>query len=183
MIGGLTLVSMMVLGASEAWAESGRRGQGSRLVVTSQLVSALHLTPMQTARIQHLRQDMIRDLADERVELRQLRRDLEQAQLHPIWNSLRILRLNRQISALQDEINERQAEYSAAVFRILTPQQRALYGRMMASGQSNAHNQHQRVANRDGHGSMGGAPSRGGDAHGNPPRGGNAPHPPIVYSR
>ena len=146
-IGGLTAAAMLMLGSSEAWAETHGIGQGSSFVLSQQVASALHMTSLQIWRINWLRQDMLQDLANERAQLRQLRLQLNQAQRHPLWHALLIHRLNRQIDAVQDTIRERQAQYNVEVFRTLTPQQRALYRQMTAQNLPSSHAPRGYVAN------------------------------------
>ena len=138
LIGGLALIGLLTLGVSEASAQGARRGQsrGAEQARMATLAEVLDLTPAQQRRIRAMRQATRRDLADERLQLRALRVQIERARSVSNPNERRVMRLYRQMSRVQAQIRQRQASFRTAVIRLLSPQQRLRLARLIRQQQN-----------------------------------------------
>ncbi len=127
LIGGLALLTVLTLGASEAWAQGARRGngQGRGAVFAPRVAQALRLTQAQQTRIRGLQIRIRQATADERAQLREVQAQIRQARLAP-QNTMHMLQpLYSQAQVLRSSIYAQQLQFRTAVYRVLNPRQRA----------------------------------------------------------
>ena len=166
LIGGLALM-MLTLGASEAWAQGARRGNGNgnrTAVLGPRVAQALRLTPAQVNQIQQLQSRMRQATADERTQLRQVNAQIRQARLAPYNNVQQLQSLYTQAQSLRSSLYAQQFRFRTAVYNVLNPQQRARLNSIIQRQRAIAHARQNRsnTANRN----LPTMPSQGGTLQG-----------------
>lgn len=126
------LFVFMVLAASNAWAFRGECGMGPGLGMNSYIASTLNLTEDQKAQIQtkqEVFQEEINPLRDElfskRMELREL-----WAKANPDQGL--ISAKQKEIQAIQNQIQEKTTQYQLECRELLTPEQQEKLGTTVA---------------------------------------------------
>ncbi|MCK8603673.1 Spy/CpxP family protein refolding chaperone [Desulfoferrobacter suflitae] len=126
------LIVFMILAASNAWAYRGGCGMGPGFGMSSDIASSLNLSEEQKAQIQarqEVFQDEINPLRDElfskRMELRELWAKASPEQ------SL-ISAKQKEIQAIQNQIQEKTTQYQLECRELLTPEQQEKLGTTVA---------------------------------------------------
>lgn len=121
----LTIVTIMAFSATPAFAGPWGRGMGSGYAMDNHWASSLGLTPEQSQKLQALQEAYLKEITPLQNQLFSRR-----AELRLLWSQQnpdqdKIAAKQKEVNALQQQIQERATHYQLESRNILTPEQRA----------------------------------------------------------
>lgn len=122
----LTL-SILLLHASGVWAQKPRHGQNTEGPPPCWLPEDLHLTPKQINQIESIQQRYVADIGLLRNETRHREYELRILLSDPASDAAEIRLKQREISELENQMQETMLEYQLEMRDVLTPEQFRLW--------------------------------------------------------